>query len=240
MKPFLLIQSRPEESVANNEYNAFLKFSGLRPSQLERINIKSGEIPAIDLAKYSGVWMGGSPYTLSEKTKTVEQEKYEQELPKLLQKIIDADFPFLAACAIGSLVKSQGGVVSKIYGEDVGAKVIKLSEEARNDPLFEGLTDGFEAFVGHKEACEVLPPSAVLLASSSTCPVQAFKIKRNVYATQFHPELDQDGLAVRIKAYKHMGYFAPEEADPLVAESLKHSITEPEKLLHNFVKIYQH
>ena len=36
----------------------------------------------------------------------------------------------------------------------------------------------------------MLPRHAVLLASSPTCPVQAFRIGSHVYATQFHPELD--------------------------------------------------
>jgi len=239
MKPFLLIQSRPEKVVADNEYEAFLMFSGLQPDQLKRINIHSGAIPSLELYRYSGILMGGSPYTLNDKVKSSAQRRYEKELPKLLQQIIDADFPFLSACAIGSLVRSQGGIVSKKYGEDVGAKIIKLSKEARKDPLFDDMEVTFKAFVGHKEACEVLPKNAVLLASSNTCPVQAFRIKKNVYATQFHPELDQDGLAVRINAYKNMGYFDPEEAEPLIIESLKHKITEPEKILQNFVQLYQ-
>ena len=51
----------------------------------------------------------------------------------------------------------------------------------------------FDAFVGHKEACRVLPADAVLLASSPTCPVQMFRVRENLYATQFHPELDVAG-----------------------------------------------
>ena len=53
------------------------------------------------------------------------------------------------------------------------------------------------------------------LAASSTCPVQAFRVGRNVYATQFHPELDIEGLCLRIDVYRHSGYFAPEEADDI-------------------------
>ena len=52
----------------------------------------------------------------------------------------------------------------------------------------------FEAFVGHKEAVRDLPAHAVRLASSPACPVQAFRVGQHVYATQFHPELDIDGL----------------------------------------------
>src|SRR3712207_8824058 len=40
------------------------------------------------------------------------------------------------------------------------------------------------------------------LASSPSCPVQAFRVRTRVYATQFHPELDLAGLATRIQVYR--------------------------------------
>ena len=55
------------------------------------------------------------------------------------------------------------------------------------------------------------------LASSPACPVQAFRIGRNVYATQFHPELDIHGLCTRIDVYQHAGYFEPDQAESVKA-----------------------
>src|SRR3546814_928456 len=75
----------------------------------------------------------------------------------------------------------------------------------------------FEAFVGHKEAISSLPATATLLASSPACPVQMFRVGCNVYATQFHPELDVDGITTRIHAYASYGYFAPDELDATLA-----------------------
>ena len=46
--------------------------------------------------------------------------------------------------------------------------------------------------------------------------MQAFRVGRNVYATQFHPELDLEGICTRIEVYKNAGYF-----DPSAAETLK-------------------
>ena len=63
----------------------------------------------------------------------------------------------------------------------------------------------------------MLPPSAVLLASSPTCPVQMFRVGANVYATQFHPELDVDGITTRIHAYADHGYFAADELELTLA-----------------------
>jgi GMP synthase (glutamine-hydrolysing) len=84
-----------------------------------------------------------------------------------------------------------------------------------------------------------LPAGAVLLASSDTCPVQMIRAKKNVYGIQFHAELDVPGIAVRIRIYKHHGYFEPEEEAVLLATCSKESITEPMKILQNFVERYR-
>ena len=71
----------------------------------------------------------------------------------------------------------------------------------------------FDAYLGHKEAVARLPEGAVLLASTDTCPVHAFRIGRNVYATQFHPELDGVAICDRIDAYSSHGYYEPHEQE---------------------------
>ena len=48
----------------------------------------------------------------------------------------------------------------------------------------------------------MLPPTAVLLATSPRCPVQMFRVKQNLYATQFHPELD-------VRGHRHPGARLP-------------------------------
>ena len=96
----------------------------------------------------------------------------------------------------------------------------------------------FDAFLGHKEAVSRLPEGAVLLASSADCPVHAFRIGRNVYATQFHPELDVDGLCLRIETYRGYGYFEPHEADGLLAMARASHVEHPPRLLARFVELY--
>jgi GMP synthase (glutamine-hydrolysing) len=65
--------------------------------------------------------------------------------------------------------------------------------------------DSFTAFVGHKEAVQSLPAGCVHLVASAPCPFQMIRHGENVYATQFHPELDSNGLEVRINIYKNRG-----------------------------------
>jgi GMP synthase (glutamine-hydrolysing) len=100
------------------------------------------------------------------------------------------------------------------------------------------LPETFEAFVGHKEAVTELPPHAVRLASSPSCPVQAFRVRSRVYATQFHPELDVPGIATRIDIYRNEGYFDPSAADELKAAAAQGNVVHPTAMLPRFVELF--
>ncbi len=242
MKPFLLLQSRPEDEAADNEYEGFLRASGLEPHGLHRIRVEAAPLPPLDLDSYAGVIIGGSPFNSGdpEEAKTPVQRRVEAELRALLDEIVARDFPFLGACyGIGTLGVHQGGVIDRTYGEPVGAVPVTVTDDGAADPLLVGVSRTFDAFVGHKEACTILPPSATLLASTPGCPVQMFRVKTNLYATQFHPELDHDGIITRIRVYQHAGYFPPEEIEDLIGRVVLADVTESTKVLRNFVTRYQ-
>ena len=106
------------------------------------------------------------------------------------------------------------------------------------DPLLAELPDTFAAFVGHKEAITVLPSSATLLVRGETCPVQMFRVGQNVYATQFHPELDVEGISTRIRAYAGHGYFAPGELDLTLDAVRRLPVTHTGTILAAFTRRY--
>lgn len=239
--PFVLLATRGEEIAADEEYDAYLRFCGLEPAQLLRVRLDTGPLPALDLDSISGVIVGGSPFTASDppESKSAVQHRVERELSDLLDRLVAEDFPFLGACyGVGTLGTHQGAVIDRTFGEPLGAVRVTVTDDGAADPLLANLPREFNAFVGHKEACTRLPAHAVLLASSATCPVQMFRIKQNLYATQFHPELDAEGLATRIRVYRHFGYFAPETAEDLIEQARLTTATEPMKILRNFVERY--
>ncbi|MGO4188119.1 glutamine amidotransferase [Pseudarthrobacter sp. TAF60_1] len=241
MKPFLLLASRAEDSAAEDEYAAYLRYGGLSPEQLHRIRLEAGPLPELDLAAYSGVIVGGSPFTSSDPSahKSATQHRVERELARLLDRIVDQDFPFLGACyGVGTLGTHQGALIDRTFGEPLGGVEIELTDTGIADPVLRGMPARFTAFTGHKEACTKLPSHAVLLASSQACPVQMFRIKENLYATQFHPELDVEGLVTRIDIYRHAGYFPPESAEELMVAARGFTVTEPMTILKNFVARY--
>ena len=241
MKPFLLLATRAEDLAADDEYAEFLRCGGLDERDLERRRVERDPLGDVDLDRYSGVILGGSPYTISDAQheKSSAQVRVEVELTRLLDEVIDRDVPFLGACyGIGLIGRYVGAVVDRTYPEPVGATTLRLTEAGRADPLFSVLPDVFEAFVGHKEAITKLPDHAVHLASSEACPVQAFRVRTNVYATQFHPELDVPGIQTRIDIYQDYGYFAPTEAQGLKDAAARAHVVHPPTLVKRFVELY--
>nr|WP_218847297.1 glutamine amidotransferase [Psychromicrobium silvestre] len=237
----MFLSSRSEDVVAHNEAAAFARLSGLEPGELRWHRIDQEPLPALNLDEFSGVLLGGSPFNSSdpEQQKSAVQLRVEKELMQLLDEVVDRDFPFLGACyGVGTLGKHQGGVIDRQFGEPISAVQISLSDDGVNDPLLAGLATRFEAFVGHKEACSTLPPGALLLASSPSCPVQMFRLRENLYATQFHPELELEGLMLRIEAYQHHGYFPADQVEAVRTAARESKVSEPGKILRNFVLRY--
>jgi GMP synthase (glutamine-hydrolysing) len=236
--PFLLLSVRPEDVAADDEYAAFQRLCGLDERSLRRVRLDREPLAELDLNEFSGVILGGGPYNFSDPVhhKSSDQQRAERDLLGLLDKIVERDFPFLGCCyGIGTLGSHAGATVDRRFGEPLGSVPVTLSEAGLRDPLLAGLPPVFDAFVGHKEAISELPEHAVLLASSPTCPVQAFRIGSNVYATQFHPELDVTSFCTRIEVYRHHGYFEPDRAD-LLKETIRASaVIHPSVMLRTFV-----
>ena len=69
--------------------------------------------------------------------------------------------------------------------------------------------------------------------------MQAFRVGANVYATQFHPELDLEGICTRIEVYKDAGYFDPSAAETLKETSRAVEVRHPMRLLANFVDLFK-
>jgi GMP synthase (glutamine-hydrolysing) len=241
VKPFLLLSIRGEQAAAENEYASFLRFTGLSPTELPLVNLAQEELASVDLDEWSGILLGGGAWNASDpaESKSQAQLRAEKALAGLLDDVVARDFPFLGACfGIGTVGLHQGGVVDRSHPEPVGPLSVTLTPEGQADPLLAGVPIDFAAYGGHKEAMVRLPPAAVLLATSKACPVQAFRVGRNVYATQFHPELDVEGICTRIEVYKDAGYFDPRAAESVKATSRAVEVAHPMTLLTNFVRLH--
>lgn len=241
MKPFLILQLRPEDDTSDSEYQAILKYGRLEANATHRIRIEKNGIPEISLDDYSAVIVGGSPFDIStpEAQKKPIQKKVEADFRRLFDDIVPADFPFLGACSgCGLLGSYLNTAISGKYAEAVGGARVDLTAAGKQDALLQGFPERIDVLLGHKEACDSTPQGATLLIRGEVCPVQMFRLGENVYATQFHPEGDCEGFTLRIHAYKNHGYFPPEQAEDLITAVCREDTPYAREILQRFVTRY--
>lgn len=242
VKPVLILQLRPEDTTSESEYACILKVGQLKAEETVRLRIEESGIPEnLRLTDYSAIIVGGSPFDISTPAdeKTPIQHKIEADFDRLLQQVVETDFPFLGACSgNGLLGHSLGTPVTTKYGEPVSCVTLELTEAGKQDKLLAGFPPHIDVLLGHKEAVEETPPGATLLMTGPECPVQMFRVGNNVYATQFHPEGDSDEFILRIDTYSNYGYFAPQEADEIKQRVSNRATPYAQEILRRFVEVY--
>ena len=241
-RPVLILQLRPEDATSDSEYGCFLKYGGLRAEDTRRMRIERLGIPDdLNLDDYSAIIVGGSPFDISnpENRKTQIQKKIEADFNKLLEQVVTRDIPFLGACSGNGLLGLYLGTpISTKYREAVGCVTLDITEQGKQDPLLADFPEQIDVLLGHKEAVDTTPNGAVLLMTGRVCPVQMFRVGKNVYATQFHPEADADEFSLRIDIYRNHGYFQPHEADELKKRVGLKPTPYANKILRRFVERY--
>ncbi|OGL63393.1 hypothetical protein A3C09_04360 [Candidatus Uhrbacteria bacterium RIFCSPHIGHO2_02_FULL_47_44] len=242
MKPILLLQIRPEDAASDGEYEAILKFGELSADDVHRVRVEQVGVPEVNFEDYSAVMIGGGPWNPGDpdEKKTEVQKQAEEKFMPLMREVVEKDFPCFAICyGLEILTKALDVEITHDFHEKPGAVDLFVTEEGTYDPLLAGLPRKFRGFVGHKEAAARVPEGGTLLASSKDCPPHLFRMGQNVYASQFHPELDVEGMCVRIEIYKHLGYFPLDQAEQVKDEVRRENITVPMEILKRFVKRYK-
>lgn len=239
MKPFLLISTRPEEEALVSEYQAYLKASGLSREELELAEFDLIGLPPIDLNRYQGVFVAGSPYgnaTVEGRTSKT-QHWVAEELRVFLRQMLSSEVPCLCTgTAMTILADLLGGPITDEHVELGEIAEVTVTHEGRQDPLFAGVPEAFVAYVSHSESCESLPEGATRLAWSLNCPIQALRFGAHTYAVQFNPELNAEAINSQITAYAEAGDFGAGDADVLVTIG-RHARSEhgAAQILRNFV-----
>jgi GMP synthase (glutamine-hydrolysing) len=164
--------------------NPLLKSAGFR---IRYVNF--GRHPGADpsLDGYQGLVVLGGPMSVNDTDRhphlTTEQ--------KLIEQAMNRGIPVLGICLGAQLIARTLG--SRVYANDekeIGWYDVSPTELARGDPLAAHLNEGEKLFQWHGDTFDI-PGGAVHLASSSLCASQAFRYGANVYALQFHLEVDE-------------------------------------------------
>lgn len=154
---------------------------------------------------------------------------WKPRLAKALDIILALGKPTFAICFGAQIVAHQfgGKAIKNPKGTEFGSVKITLTEAGLKHPFLEGFHEMEKVHATHNDRIEVLPEEAVLLAYNDNSPVQAYQYK-NIFATQFHPDLPTKNLhellEMRKERYRENGFIKNDAH----LEEIKRSLPEGE------------
>ena len=197
----LVLQSRfASDPMLEHERGCFLAATGRDESELHFRNVTAGMPTPDEITSYDALIIGGSgDFSVVER-----DQPFFDPLADLLHSVVDRSFPTFGCCfGYQVLVDAMGGTVVRDPARaELGSIYVELTDEGLEDPLFRELPRRFVAQMGHFDRATVLPDGIQNLVSSDDCPNQALRVPgAPIWATQFHPELNEQGNRERCVAY---------------------------------------
>ena len=136
---------------------------------------------------YRGLVLLGGPMNVDE----VDEHPHLETEVRLVRQAVERGIPILGICLGAQLIaKALDARVEPNCEKEIGWYDLKVTPEARRDPLLSHFADTEKIFQWHGDTFEI-PRGAVHLASSPACANQAFRHGDNVYGFQFHLEVDE-------------------------------------------------
>ncbi len=186
MKKLLVLQHVPHEILGT--LNPLLKRAGFR---IRYVNFARGPDAELSLEGYHGLVVLGGPMSVTD----VAQFPHLKTEMALIEKALKKNLPVLGICLGAQLIaKTLGARIYPNNEKEIGWYDVCPTQNAKSDRLLVKFRPTEKIFQWHGDTFDI-PNSAVHLASSSLCTNQAFRYRDNVYALQFHLEVDEPMIA---------------------------------------------
>jgi len=123
-----------------------------------------------------------------------DEESWSVAIEKWIPVLIKNEIPLLGICYGHQLLgKSMGGVSGyHANGIEIGSVEITLSKNAKDDILFKGIPKSYMAHTIHSQSVLELPKSSINLAYNKHDKNHAFRLGKNAWGVQFHPEYNEE------------------------------------------------
>ncbi|MDE1814174.1 MAG: gamma-glutamyl-gamma-aminobutyrate hydrolase family protein [Thaumarchaeota archaeon] len=141
------------------------------------------DVSSIDVTKYSSMILSG-------RRKNNPQMNVINS--RLVRHSLDAGKPLLGICyGAEILALTLGGTIKKMTASRHGLYQVQT---IKNNLLTSGKIDAFES---HSYMISKLGPAFIRIASSDNCQFEVFQYgNKNIFGTQFHPEMSVDGRSL--------------------------------------------
>ena len=161
------------------------------------INLESGiHLPKLD--DFSAIVVLGGPMNVYEE----DRYPFLREEDLFIKEAIQRGKSILGICLGAQLIaKALGAKVLKAPVKEIGWYDVSLTRIGSIDPFFSQLPKKFSVFQWHGDTFEI-PHSAILIATSSLVPHQAFRYGDNAYGLQFHLEVTQEMIREWMETYE--------------------------------------
>lgn len=231
----VLLQVRDDEPAAAQERLCFLEAGGFEPQELRCINlVREPRLDFSSIGDAQALLVGGA----GAHSVTREYE-FSEDLNAVVRLTVEAGKPYFGSCfGHQVLVKALGGeVVTDNQAGEVGTFDVDLTQAGRTDPLLAGFPSRFAAQFGHHDRADTLPSGLIELAHSRRCRFQLLRVVgKPVYGSQFHCEMTDQHLRVRLEMYRDT-YLAERTTRDEVSSSLRPS-PWADGLLRRFIHLY--
>jgi GMP synthase (glutamine-hydrolysing) len=182
MRKLLVFQHSPREPLG--VFDPMLRRAGFR---IRYVNFARQPDQQPDVSRYNGLVVLGGPMNVDQ----VAQYPHLTTEIAAIREALTRGIPVLGICLGAQLLAAAlGSVVRPNHVREIGWYRLHPTAEAGVDPLCRHLDGEHHVFQWHAYTFD-LPPGAVHLASSPTCPNQAFRYGDRAYGLQFHLEANE-------------------------------------------------